>query len=141
MLLPSEPCLCLCLVLDLVVLILSAYSILCLYDLDSDYLNSRECARKLNRLVVPLSACHATILLLLGLSGHYVIIAVPIVPAAWIASRLHAVSPADSGPFDPAAIRARPVLKKHIRECIALGAIHVVAFFLLMNALIGELSD
>jgi hypothetical protein len=76
----DEFCLILSLVHEFPVLVLSAYAILCLYDLDSDYLNPKDCARRLNGLVYPIVYCNVAVLVLLLVSDHWLLATVPAAP-------------------------------------------------------------
>ena len=42
--------------------------------------------------------------------------------------------------FDPTEIRARPVLRRNLKESLAYGFVHVVSFFLIMNSLVHDLT-
>ena len=42
--------------------------------------------------------------------------------------------------FDPTEIRARPALRRNLKEFLAYGAVHVASFFLIMNSLVHDLT-
>ena len=121
-------------------LFLTTYILMTLSDLESDYINSRECCDKLNvwsksRLFGLCSLC------LLPSTGPIWLPAFLALPfAIWYLRRLYKVPPGNSGLYEPTEIRQRLFLRFSIRETIAFLVFHSLAFFGLLFALAATLS-
>ena len=118
---------------------LTAYVLMTLSDLESDYINSRECCDRLNfwtkpRLVGLIFLC------LLPASGPTWIPALLAFPfMAWYFRRLWKVPIGNSGLYEPTEIRLRHLLRQSIQENVVYTVFHSLAFFCLMGLLINKL--
>ncbi len=121
-------------------LFLTIYILMTLSDLESDYINSRDCCDKLNfwtrpRLFGLVLACF------LPASGPQWLPAILVVPfAAWFGFRVHKIPQGNSGYYEPTEIRQRQLLRKSIRETVLYGIFHTIAFFTLLFLLVSRLA-
>ena len=121
-------------------LFLTTYILMTLSDLESDYINSRECCDKLNVWCNPrlVGLCLLCLLPSTGPSWLPALSALPF--AIWYLRRLYKVPQGNSGLYEPTEIRQRPYLRFSIRETIAFLVFHSLAFFGLLFALAATLS-
>ena len=126
---------------DLVTIVVVAYSVLTLYDLESDYVNARSAAEKLNHCVPILAYLNFAIAVLVLASGR---VLAALLVAGVLARIVHRIVASPAGNlglvFDPTEIRARPALRRNLKEFLAYGAVHVASFFLIMNSLVHDLT-
>lgn len=126
---------------DLIAIVIIAYSVLTLYDLESDYVNARSAAEKLNRCVPILAYLHLAIAVLVITSGR---VLAAVLVAGVLARIVYRIATAPTGNlglvFDPTEIRVRHVLRRNLEEFLAYGGVHVITFFLIMNSLVHDLT-
>ena len=120
-------------------LVVSCYALLTLWDLQSDYLNSRACADRLNGLVLPLAGLTSILTLLLTLAGSYFLALFPLGQTILIFYCQR--STRSEGLFDPTVIGQRGQLKVNLQLAGGHVGYQVVAFFILMNKLISHLEE
>ena len=119
-------------------LVVSCYALLTLWDLQSDYLNSRACADRLNGLVLPLAGLTSILILLLTLAGSYFLALFPLGQTILI---VYCQRSRSEGVFDPTVIGQRGQLKVNLQFAGGHVGYQVVAFFVLMNKLISHLEE
>ncbi len=119
---------------------LSSYILMTLSDLESDYINSRECCEKLNFWTKPRSI-GLIVLCLLPSSGPSWIVPLFSLPfSAWYLWRCWKVPQGNSGLYEPTEIRQRFQLRQSIKETIVYQVFHSVTFFLLLFSLVSRLA-
>ena len=120
---------------------LTSYILMTLHDLESDYINSRDCCEKLNFWTKP-RLLGLILLCILPASGPSWIPALVCLPfMSWYFRRLWKVPQGNSGIYDPTEIRTRLLLKQSIRETIVYEVFHSLAFFGLLGTLITRLAN
>lgn len=130
----------LALFLHSLLLFLTVYILMILSDLDSDYINSRECCDKLNFWTRPrlVGLCILCLLPASGPTWFPAILALPF--AFWHLRRILKVPQGNSGIFEPTEIRLRPSLRQSLRETIIFAVFHTLAFFALLFLLVARLA-
>jgi len=120
---------------------LTSYILMTLHDLESDYINSRDCCDKLNYWTKPrlLGLILLCILPCSGPSWLPAILALPFM--IWYFRRLWKVPVGNSGIYEPTEIRLRHFLRQSIAETIIYDVFHSVAFFGLLGALVNKLAS
>ena len=102
----------------------------------------RSAAEKLNRCVPVLAYLNSATALLVLASGRVFLAA--LLAAGVLARVVHRIVASPAGNlglvFDPTEIRARPALRRNLKEFLAYGAVHVASFFLIMNSLVHDLT-
>ena len=119
-------------------LVVACYALLTLWDLQSDYLNSRACAQRLNGLVLPLAGLTSTLTLLLFLAGSYFLALFPLAQTLFV---FYIRKTKTEGVFDPTAIGQRGQLQVNLQVAGGHVVYQVVVFFVLMNKLISHLEE
>merc|ERR1711963_1281018 len=99
-------------------LFLTTYILMTLSDLESDYINSRECCDKLNFWSKPrlVGLCILCVLPSYGPFWIPPFLALPF--AAWYLRRLYKVPQGNSGLYEPTEIRQRRLLRYSVRETV-----------------------
>lgn len=119
---------------------LTSYILMTLSDLESDYINSRECCDKLNFWTKPRLG-GLFLLCILPSSGPSWIFTVFSIPfASWYLAKVRTVPQGNSGLYEPTEIRLRPLLRQSIKETIVFEVFHSVAFFCLLFTLVSRLA-
>jgi len=128
------------LIISSFLLFLTVYMMITLSDLESDYLNSRECASRLNLWVIPriIMQVAQSVALLIGQNWTIFFISTPF--TSILLYRRSKQKPGHSGLFDPTEIHNRAVLKYNLMECLGYMAYHLVSFFLYMYLMVGTLT-
>eukprot|EP00088_Acartia_fossae_P041740 TRINITY_DN4366_c0_g1_i1.p1 TRINITY_DN4366_c0_g1~~TRINITY_DN4366_c0_g1_i1.p1 ORF type:complete len:153 (+),score=4.30 TRINITY_DN4366_c0_g1_i1:42-500(+) len=129
-----------CLVISSFLLFLTVYMMIILSDLESDYLNSRDCASRLNLWVFPrilMQVSHSAALLI-GQNWTVAFLSLPF--TCLLLYRRGKQKPGHSGLFDPTEIHNRLVLRQNLMECLGYMAYHLVSFFLYMYFMVGTLT-
>lgn len=119
---------------------LSSYILMTLSDLESDYINSRDCCEKLNFWTKP-RLFGLILLCLLPASGPTWLPPVLALPFMfWYLRKILKVPQGNSGLYEPTEIRLRILLRQSIKETIAYQVFHSVAFFGLLFSLVSRLA-
>jgi len=129
-------------------LFLAVYFMITLSDLESDYINSRQCSERLNRLTWPRAAL-LVLLCLLALPSPLLLLP-PLPPTLWLlykathvppgATMVHHPPPGNSGLYEPTEVHVRAVLQGKLQESLVLMGHHMASFFLYMWLLVAGLS-
>lgn len=129
-----------CIILSGLLLFLSVYFMITLSDLESDYINSRECSSRLNFWTYPriiLQVCH-TVLLVICRSWLLSFMSFPF--TSWLVYNALKVPSGNSGLFDPTEIHIRQNLRTAIKWSLVFMAYHMISFFLYMYLLVNTLT-
>lgn len=107
-------------------LFLAVYFMITLSDLESDYINSRQCSERLNRLTWPRAAL-LVLLCLLALPSPLLLLP-PLPPTLWLlykathvppgATMVHHPPPGNSGLYEPTEVHVRAVLQGKLQESL-----------------------
>ena len=120
---------------------LTAFIVMTLSDLESDYINTRDCCEKLNPWTKP-RLCGLILLCVLPGSGPTWIPAFVALPfMIWYFRRLYLVPKGNSGIYEPTEIRLRPFLRQSMNESICYLVFHSAAFLGLLGLLASRLSS
>jgi len=120
-------------------LFISVYFMITLSDLESDYLNSRQCSDKLNLFTWPrlaLLAFHS----ILNLSSLWLLL-LSLPSTLWLAYRSLKIPSGNSGLYDPTEVHVRSNLRASIKESLAYMGYHMLSFFIYMWLLVGSLTN
>jgi len=119
---------------------LSSWILMTLSDLESDYINSRECCDKLNFWTIPrlFGLLFLCVLPCSGPSWIPPFLALPFM--FWYFRRFWKIPQGNSGLYEPTEIRLRHLLRHSIRETIVYQVFHSVAFFGLLFSLVSRLA-
>ena len=130
----------LALFLHSLLLFLTTYILMTLSDLESDYINSRECCDKLNFWTKPRLLGLVTLCLLpsTGPSWLPALLALPFM--CWYFRRFWKIPIGNSGLFEPTEVRLRPLLKQSMQETIVYLVFHSLAFFGFLFSLVSRLA-
>merc|ERR1711874_528348 len=111
-----------------------------LSDLESDYINSRECCSRLNFWTYPriLLQCSITALLLLSHSWLLSMVSFPFTLS--LLYSLYKVPAGNSGLYEPTEIHIRDILRSNIKWSLGFMAYHMTSFFLFMYLLVNTLT-
>ncbi|XP_023345298.1 protein cornichon homolog 4 isoform X2 [Eurytemora carolleeae] len=96
-----------CILVSSLLLFLTVYLMITLGDLESDYINSRDCAAKMNFWTLPrigLQILHSVVLLC---SGEWKILIISLPFSSWLVYRKLKQAPGHSGLYDPTEIHNR----------------------------------
>jgi len=120
-------------------LFISVYFMITLSDLESDYLNSRQCSDRLNLFTWPrlaLLALHS----ILNLSSIWLFL-FSLPSTLWLAYRSFKIPSGNSGLYDPTEVHTRSNLRASIKESLAYMGFHMLSFFIYMWLLISSLTS
>ncbi|KDR24185.1 protein cornichon homolog 4 [Zootermopsis nevadensis] len=111
------------------IIFLLVYFVICLSDLECDYLNAQQCCSKLNAWVLPKLIAQDFLTLLFLLLGHWILAFANLPLAIWLAYEYYTVPTGNTGMFDPTEIHNRGKLKKHMRDCMIYLGYYFLFFF------------
>jgi len=129
-----------CLIVSSLLLFLTVYMMITLSDLESDYLNARDCASRLNLWVIPrlLMQIFHSIALLIGTNWFIFLASMPF--SGLLIFRKCKQKPGHDGLYDPTEMHNRIALRKHLMESLGYMAYHLFSFFLYMYLMVGSLT-
>jgi len=119
-------------------LFISVYFMITLSDLESDYLNSRQCSDKLNLFTWPRLALLALHSVLNFSSLWLLLLSLP--STLWLAYRSLRIPSGNSGLYDPTEVHIRSNLRASIKESLAYMGYHMFSFFIYMWLLVSSLT-
>jgi len=119
-------------------LFISVYFMITLSDLESDYLNSRQCSDKLNLFTWPRLALLALHSILNLHSLWLLLLSLP--STLWLAYRSLRIPSGNSGLYDPTEVHVRSNLRASIKESLAYMGYHMFSFFVYMWLLVSSLT-
>lgn len=122
-----------------ILLFISVYFMITLSDLESDYLNSRQCSDRLNLFTWPrlaLLALHS----ILNLSSFWLLL-LSLPSTLWLAYRTLRIPSGNSGLYDPTEVHVRSNLRASIKESLAYMGYHMFSFFIYMWLLVSSLTQ
>ncbi|CAI8039368.1 Protein cornichon homolog 4 [Geodia barretti] len=128
-----------CLLDGLLLMILSVYFIICLSDLECDFLNTKQGCVRLNQWVVPELVATAFIPIFLLLTLHWVVFLVTAPFAGYLIYRYMTLPPGSMGMYDPTEIRNRGMLLRFQKEAFIKVGYHLVVFFVLLYCFVVSL--
>ncbi|CAI8039369.1 Protein cornichon homolog 4 [Geodia barretti] len=149
-----------CLLDGLLLMILSVYFIICLSDLECDFLNTKQGCVRLNQAchrlllclivhvhivwcllqwVVPELVATAFIPIFLLLTLHWVVFLVTAPFAGYLIYRYMTLPPGSMGMYDPTEIRNRGMLLRFQKEAFIKVGYHLVVFFVLLYCFVVSL--
>jgi len=121
-----------------ILLFVSVYFMITLSDLESDYLNSRQCSDKLNLFTWPRLALLALHSILNLWSFWLLLLSLP--STLWLAHRSLRIPSGNSGLYDPTEVHVRSNLRASIKESLAYMGYHMFSFFVYMWLLVSSLT-
>ncbi|XP_062502700.1 protein cornichon homolog 4-like [Corticium candelabrum] len=127
------------LIASTLLMFLTVYFIICLSDLECDYLNASSCCRKLNKLVVPEAAGHVFATLFLIIGFHYWIILLNVPLIVWHFYCISHIPKGNTGRYDPTEIHNRNVLRNFQKEAFVKLAWYLILFFVYLYSMIYSL--
>lgn len=130
----------LCILLTSFLLFLTVYLMITLSDLESDYINSSQCASMLNFWTLPRLSAKLTHSLVLLLGQQWLIFLVSLPFSSWLVYRKLKQQPGHSGLYDPTEIHNRTVLRFNLMECLGFMGYHLFSFFLYMYLIVSTMS-
>eukprot|EP00731_Ephydatia_muelleri_P027693 Em0019g566a len=120
----------LCIIVELALLLLVVYVIVCLSDLECDFLNTTQGCKQLNKWALPEIAATSLVPVILLLSWHWVLFIVTFPAAVYLLRRYLTLSGGSMGIYDPTEIRNRGTLSKFQKEAFIKFGYHLVIFFI-----------
>jgi len=130
-----------CILCSSFLLFLTVYLMITLSDLESDYINSRDCSSKLNFWTIPrilIQLLHS-VFLLMGQQWIILLISLPF--SIWLVRRKLNQKAGHSGLYDPTEIHIRETLRYNLKECLAYMGYHLFCFFLYMYMIVSTLTQ
>ncbi|KAL8576195.1 hypothetical protein ACOMHN_027850 [Nucella lapillus] len=128
-----------CLIDEAMLLFLAVYFVITLSDLECDYLNARTCCERLNFWVLPEVIAHDLLVVLLLITGHWILFLIYAPLGLWLAYKFVMKPSGDIGIFDPTEIHNRSQLKNYMRESLIRLGIHLIFFFIFLYWMIYSL--
>jgi len=129
-----------CILLSSCLLFLTVYLMITLSDLESDYINSRDCAEKLNFWTMPrliMQVTHSSLLLV----GHQWLVFLISFPfSCYLMYRRVKQRPGHSGLYDPTEIHNRETLRYNLQESLGFMGYHLFSFFFYMYMIVSSLT-
>lgn len=127
------------LILSAALMFLAVYYIICLSDLECDYLNAQACCKRLNMWVTPEVVGHAATTLLLVYGWHFWIVLLNIPLLSWLIYSVFRVPAGNMGKYDPTEIHNKNILKIFQREAFVKLACYLILFFVYLYSMIYAL--
>ncbi|KAL5463385.1 hypothetical protein EMCRGX_G032278 [Ephydatia muelleri] len=112
------------------------YVIVCLSDLECDFLNTTQGCKQLNKWALPEIAATSLVPVILLLSWHWVLFIVTFPAAVYLLRRYLTLSGGSMGIYDPTEIRNRGTLSKFQKEAFIKFGYHLVIFFITLYCFI-----
>lgn len=130
-----------CLVLSSLLLFLSVYFMITLSDLESDYINSRDCAARLNFWTAPRIIAQGTQSFLLLSTQSWLLFVSSLPASSWLIFKRVKIPSGNSGLYDPTEIHIKHNLRNAITESLGFMGFHMASFFVLMWMLVGQVDQ
>ncbi|ESN99183.1 hypothetical protein HELRODRAFT_66732 [Helobdella robusta] len=109
---------------------ISVFYMITLSDLECDYINSKTCCGRLNKVVIPEILLSASVALLHLIDMQVILFLYFMLMPAWTIYKYATVPSGNLGVFDPIEIHNRQQLSLFIKETMVKIGYHLVAFFL-----------
>ncbi|XP_065832645.1 protein cornichon homolog 4-like [Oscarella lobularis] len=129
------------LIMTTALLFMSVYFIICLSDLECDYLNATSCCRKLNMCTLPEAVVSCIVVVLLFGFGHWYLMIFGGLLAFYQIYRILKVPKGNTGIYDPTEIHNKQVLKGLQKECFSKLGFHLVFFFIYLYNMVYSLVE
>jgi hypothetical protein len=129
-----------CILLSSLLLFLTVYLMITLSDLESDYINSRDCAAKMNFWTLPRIGLQMLHSIVLVLAWEWKILVLSLPFSSWLIYRKMKQAPGHSGLYDPTDIHNRENLRFNLKECLGYMGYHLFSFFMYMYMIVSTLT-
>ncbi|UYV82992.1 hypothetical protein LAZ67_22001648 [Cordylochernes scorpioides] len=106
--------------------------VITLSDLECDYLNAKQCCKKLNWCVLPEIVAHSLLTLLILLCSKWVLLLFLLPMTLYQIYCYRQVPKGNIGTYDPTEIHNRRTLKRHMRESMIRLAFYLIFFFIFL---------